>query len=602
MRSFLLTLWLTCTGYTISAQLVPACAGGSSATTCATACINCNFNGYFGSTAGFPSGIVPNFCGTVENAQWMGFIAGAGEATFTVIPSNCAYGDGLQMALYEDCTGQPLECEYGAQNGGNQPIVITAALAPGHNYFLMIDGFAGDQCDFTVNVTPSSAVYEPPLGQVGQLVGPAEVCPGATMTYSIPPVYGAGAYIWSGPPGAMIDSVLLPVMVTGPGGNQVNITLGNTGGNICVQAANSCTQSAPCSASLAVQILDDSYRPVLNGDTLQHLTCTGEPAQLVVSAPTSVGFAVSWTTDSTGHLVSGSGGLKPLVDQAGTYQLVLTNQQNGCSSSLAIRVAEPDTLSITDLQVQPITCFGFNNGEVSIGEIAGGRSPHAVSLDGAPLEFVTRYRNLEPGLHILQIESADGCTSDTSFLITQPDELILGLGPDTSIHLGKSLTLWPAGGISDPDRVVKWLIEPAELQSLLCDTCRYSPAYSIHYTITALDSAGCTASDDRTIAVSKERYIYAPEIFKPDAEDTANARFRIFGGEDVAQIQIFRILSRWGNLVHERRNFLPQDESSAWDGRINGQPVNPAVFTWEARILFKDGVEEWKAGTVTVVR
>ena len=602
MRSFLFTLWMLFTGYTLSAQLVPACAGGSSATTCATACINCNFNGYFGSTAGFPSGIVPNFCGTVENAQWMGFIAGAGEATFTVVPSNCAYGDGLQMALYKDCMGEPLECEYGAMNGGNLPVSITAELAPGHNYFLMIDGFAGDQCDFTVNVTPNSAVYEPPLGQMGQLVGATEVCPSATMTYSIPPVYGAGAYIWSGPPGAMIDSVPLPVTVLGTEGHQVEITLGNIGGPICVQAANSCTQTAPCSASLTVQILDESHRPVLNGDTLQHLTCTGEPVQLIVAAPLSAGFDIKWNTDSSGHIVSGTGGLKPLVDQAGIYQLVLTNQQNGCSSSLAIRVSDPDTPSITDLKVQHITCFGFDNGEVSIGEILGGRPPHAVSLDGAPLEFVTRYRNLEPGLHTLQVESADGCTSDTSFVITQPDEFLLGLGPDTSIHLGRSLTLWPLGGISDPNRVVKWLIEPSELQTLLCNTCSYAPTYSIHYTIIAVDSAGCTASDDRIIAVSKERYVYAPEVFMPDAEDTANARFRIYAGEDVERIMLFRIVSRWGTLVHERSNYPPQDEHSAWDGRINGQPSNPAVFTWQARILFKDGVEEWKSGTVTVVR
>ena len=126
MKSILLLL-LVCLAYSASAQLPPACAGGSPATTCATACINCNFNGYFGSTAGYPSGIVPNFCGTVENAQWMGFIAGASNATFTVMPSNCSYGDGLQIALYEDCMGQPLACDKGEMNGGNLQVSRTGA-------------------------------------------------------------------------------------------------------------------------------------------------------------------------------------------------------------------------------------------------------------------------------------------------------------------------------------------------------------------------------------------------------------------------------------------------------------------------------------------
>jgi len=87
MKSLCILLWFSLITYSMSAPIAPACAGGSPATSCANACINCNFNGYAGSTAGFPSGIVPNFCGTVENAQWMGFIAGAGNATFTVVPS-----------------------------------------------------------------------------------------------------------------------------------------------------------------------------------------------------------------------------------------------------------------------------------------------------------------------------------------------------------------------------------------------------------------------------------------------------------------------------------------------------------------------------------
>ncbi|HLP93790.1 MAG TPA: hypothetical protein VK168_07115 [Saprospiraceae bacterium] len=602
MKSFLLFLWFSCLSYSLSAQLVPACAGGSTATSCATACINCNFNGYFGSTAGFPSGIVPNFCGTVENAQWMGFIAGAGEATFTVTPSNCAYGDGLQMALYEDCTGEPLECVYGEMNGGNLPVSLTVGLAPGHNYFLMIDGFAGDQCDFTVNVTPNSAVYEPPLGQVGQLTGPTEMCPGATMPFSLPPVYGAGAYIWSGPAGAMIDSVPLPVTVTGANGNQVNITMGNVGGAICVQAANSCSQTAPCSASLNIQILDDSYRPAIQGDTLQHLTCTGEPAQLLVTVPVTADYDISWQADSTGNIVSGANSLKPRVDQPGVYSLLVTNNLNGCSSSLAVRVGDPDTPRVTGLDLSQVTCFGFNNGEARVAEISGGRTPHLVSLDGAPLGMITVYRNLEPGQHTLEIESSDGCMSDTSFWITEPDPFMLDLGPDISVHLGQSLSLMPTGGLSDPDRVQDFVIKPEELQEMLCDTCRYSPLNSFHYTLTAVDSAGCTASDDRIVAVSKDRYVYVPEVFKPDAEDTANAHFQVFGGEDVAKIIHFRVVSRWGALVHERNDYMPGDESSAWDGTINGEPATPAVFTWQARILFKDGVDEWRSGTVTVVR
>lgn len=602
MKSIFLLLWLALLSYSLSAQLAPACAGGSPATTCATACINCDFDGYFGSTAGFPSGIVPNFCGTVENAQWMGFIAGAGEATFTVTPSNCADGNGLQVALYKDCMGEPLQCEKGEPDGGNLPVSLTAALAPGHNYFLMIDGFAGDQCDFSVSVTPNDAVYEPPLGQVGQLTGPTQMCPGATMPFSIPPVFGAGAYTWSGPAGAMIDSMPLPVTVIGATGNEVNITLGDVGGQICVQAANSCNQTAPCSASLTVEILDASYRPTIEADTLQHLTCSGLPAELLAQVPASVGFNFAWTTDSTGNIVSGENTLKPRVDQMGMYNLLVINGQNGCSSTATVQVGGPDTPRVSDLRLRNITCYGFDNGEVNAAAVEGGRPPYVYSLDGADFVFAQTFRYLLPGTHTLSIESSDGCRSDTTFDITQPDEFLMDLGLDTSIHLGRSLQLWSPEWLSEPERASQVLVKPAELLPMLCDTCQYAPTNSFRYTVTAIDSAGCQTSDDRIVAVSKERYVFIPNVFKPGSGDTSNETFLVFGGEDVVRVQLFRVVNRWGSIVHERSDFLPNDGFAAWDGMVNGQPANPGVFTWQVQILFKDGESEWQSGSVTLVR
>lgn len=586
----------------LSAQLVPACAGGSTSTTCADACINCNFNGFTGSTAGFPSGIVPNFCGTVENAQWLGFIAGAGFATFTVFPSECADGNGVQIALYEDCMGEPLACEKGDFDNGNMPVSVSASLAPGHNYFLMIDGFAGDQCDFSVSVSPESAVYEPPLGQVGQLTGPSKMCPGATMSFSLPPVFGAGAYIWSGPPGAMIDSMPLPVTVVGAGGNQVNITMGNTGGQVCVQAANSCNQTAPCSASLNIEILDDSYRPTIEADSLQHLTCSGAPATLEVQVSASVGFGFNWQADSSGNIVSGANLLRPSVDRLGMYHLVVTNAQNGCSSSVDIRVAEPDTPNITDMRLRHITCYRFDDGEINIAAVEGGRTPHLFSLDGAPFVNAPTFRYLTPGLHLLSIESADGCRADTSFEVIQPDEFLLELGEDTSIHLGQSLSLMSLNWLNEPGRAAQVTVKPADLQGSVCDTCQFAPIHSFHYTITVQDSAGCIAADDRTVAVSKERYVFVPNVFKPDGGDTGNGLLQVFGGEDVMRIKMFRVANRWGKIVHQQEDFLPNDQWAAWDGKVDGEPANPAVFVWEAEILFKDGISEWRNGTVTVVR
>ena len=115
----------------VYAQLPPACGGASlPAIACETACINCNFDGFTGSTIGFPSVPAVDFCGTVENAQWLGFIAGGSTATFTIIPFNCLDGNGVQVALYQDCTQAPLACDKGQKDGDNIPVAITQQLSP----------------------------------------------------------------------------------------------------------------------------------------------------------------------------------------------------------------------------------------------------------------------------------------------------------------------------------------------------------------------------------------------------------------------------------------------------------------------------------------
>jgi len=585
-----------------SAQLPPACAGGSPATACASACINCNFNGYFGSTAGYPSGIVPNFCGTVENAQWMGFIAGASNATFTVTPSNCSNGDGLQVALYEDCMGMPLACDKGEFDGGNLQVSMDVQVTPGRNYFLMIDGFAGDQCEFSVNVSPNNAVYEPPLGAVGSITGPEKVCPGATMNYTISEVSGAGAYIWSGPPGAMIDTMPLPVTQVGNGANSASITFGNVGGLICVQAANSCSQTPVCTNPFQVQMLDDSFKPALEADTSAHLTCSGEPAVLKVAVQTGAGYSFEWTTDSTGHIISGANFKNVTVDKTGTYTLLVTNAQNGCSSTLNIHVGEPDTPRTAIFELKHITCNGFNDGVLKIGAVSGGLEPYLFRIDDQDAVIAPEFRYLTPGDHVMTIETADECRWDTIIKVLEPNTFLIDLGEDTTIHLGRSIQLFQELAVNEPDRVQSLTIKPADLTAMLCETCLYAPINSFRYTLTAVDSNGCLAQDDRIISVTKERYVYVPNVFAPDNQGDGNDRFTVFGGEDVERIEWLRIFDRWGQLIYQREGFSPNDASMGWDGRVQGEVNAPAVYVWQTEVVFKDGgVETW-SGSVTVVR
>ncbi len=240
----------------LGAQLPPPCPSNffPPADNCTEACIYCNFNGISSSTAGYTGGGVPGFCGTIENEQWLGFIAGCTSATFTATASGCTDGNGIQVAVMEACGQSPIAC-YGGQSGGaGVPASVTAGLIIGQNYFFMIDGFAGDQCSFNISVSPPQCVSPPPLGNPGPITGPTTVCPGATVTYSIPLTSGAAIYTWNAPPGSMINGQAPPLTLdNNDNPTSVEVTFGSAGGQVCVQVLNSCAQPKQVCKQIIVQ-------------------------------------------------------------------------------------------------------------------------------------------------------------------------------------------------------------------------------------------------------------------------------------------------------------------------------------------------------------
>ena len=604
--ALLLPLVLALAASSLYAQLSAPCTFSSQVSgACEDACIFCNFDGYVGTTINGDSdgGDSIDFCGTLENVQWIGFIANGGTATFTAKPFFCNDSNGVQIALYSDCKSAPLACNVGKQFGGITPVSVTVNnLAQGSNYYLLVDGYAGDLCNFTIEVTPNDAVYEPPLGMIGAITGPDKLCAGATFQFSVDPVSGAGGYIWSGPPGTMVNGDSVPVVVPAATGTIVQITVGSQSGDICAQAANSCHQNPPCASSHYVEILPDSYRPTIDMEKPQALNCTDQPAELQVSVSPPATYFYNWVADSTGHIAKGNNQLRAKVDSVGMYTLTVTNSNNGCSATDSVQVTEPRIPTGAGLYIKHITCYGLKDGVIRVDSVSNGQEPFVYSLDGKAFNVDPTLRYLTPGDHTLTIQGVNGCEWDTTFALIEPAELLVVLDPDTTVHLGQSIEVWKASSINYPDRVKQISVTPTELDSMMCDTCTYKPENSFRYRVTAIDSNGCKATDDRLVVVNKERYVYLPNVFYPDNPSNGNDIFTIFGGEDVDKVVYLRVYNRWGKAVFENRDFMPNDPVSGWNGKVGGESAVPAVFLYDTEILFKDGETARYHGDVTLVR
>ncbi len=226
------------------AQIAPPCGNPPppGAENCQTACVYCDFDGYTGINNGTPSG-GNTVCGAIalHNDQWFGFVAGTDFISIDILTSNCQDGNGLQAAFFDACDEDAIVCNPGS--GGNAGIPLNIAyggFVPGQTYYLMIDGWSNDICNFEISVisgsvTPPTPTAPPPPS------GPLVVCPGAMTTYSIPPIPGAGYYRWTAPNGASINGMGNVVTLPSPEGVSVDITFGNAGGVVCVSVGNACT-------------------------------------------------------------------------------------------------------------------------------------------------------------------------------------------------------------------------------------------------------------------------------------------------------------------------------------------------------------------------
>jgi hypothetical protein len=606
MRCFLILI-VTClllSQTLVTAQLPNACNGTASAIACDITCISCNFNGFSGSTEGYPSGVAPEFCGTIENVQWLGFIAGAPQAKFIITPSNCINGDGLQVALYSDCMEPPLACDKGELGGGALSVAIDVDMLVGGNYYLLVDGYAGDQCQFTVTVDPPSAVFEPPLGVAQLLSGPTQLCPNVTAEFTVQPVSGASAYIWTGPPGTLFDSIPSPATILASDGLAVDVTIGGISGPICVQAANACNENPPCSASLDVMVLGDNARPQLVADTLVSLPCVAGSIPLQVEVFPGNNTSFQWSiTDSIGSITGSTDVLNVLVDSVGQYTLLATDIFTRCTSEISIHVTEPVLPDSADIQIVGVRCYGEQNGSIAIPEVFSGTPPYVYALNGAPFRQFSIFDNLTAGTYDLVVQDALGCEFDTTLNISQPDELLVVLQADTSVELGEMLVLWDSSNVNYPQRPIQWqLMLPNIGDTTNCAGCFVMPIHSFKYTLAVMDANGCRALDDRTVVVQTLRRTYVPNVFMPDSEDSGNALFGPFGGPDVALFRTFQVFDRWGQLLHDRTALLPNDAQGFWDGRIANRAAPPGMYVYRLEVAYKDGEILRYEGDVTLVR
>jgi gliding motility-associated-like protein len=377
--------------------------------------------------------------------------------------------------------------------------------------------------------------------------------------------------------------------------------------NIRVVDARGCVYTAPH------EVLEAANAPVqVDTITFVQPTCFGDAdgSATAVASGGVGGYSYYWSTNSSTATATGL--------QASTVYTVTVTDLNGCSDSSTIELTQPDELQLSAVDtIINATCWGLNNGVIVIdtADIEGGVPNFTFSLNG--VNFFAN-NGIFTGLagrqyYTIYVQDAAGCQAMLpdvyvdgfpELVLTITNDAVLGnpTANEITIELGDSVRAEVIDNTSIP-LTYQWQWNPSG-NSISCDTCEVAwltPVFTTLYTVTAVDTNGCSATDNVLVNVSTVRNIFIPNAFTPNG-DFLNDVFMVYGSNGVARIDLMTVYDRWGTLVHSATNFQPNDPSFGWNGTLRGRPMNTGAYAYYIEVSFLDGQKRSYKGEVMLLR
>jgi gliding motility-associated-like protein len=261
---------------------------------------------------------------------------------------------------------------------------------------------------------------------------------------------GPYAYSWNTTPVQTTEDI------TNLGSGSYTATI--TDANGCI-ATTTVTLSQPVSGMTA-------------STTQVDVLCTGNSTgsiDLTVSGGTGT-YTYSWNTAP----VQTSEDLSNL--QAGTYTVTVTDQSN-CTTTASVLITEPAApLSASATQVN-VLCNGNSTGSIDL-TVIGGIGPYTYSWNTTPVQTTEDLSSLPAGSSTATITDANGCTTTTNIVITEPTVLSASIVNQSNVTCfggnNGSVNINPSGGVGP------YVISPSQ-NNLTAGA----------YTFTVTDDNGC---------------------------------------------------------------------------------------------------------------
>ena len=188
--------------------------------------------------------------------------------------------------------------------------------------------------------------------------------------------------------------------------------------NLCEVNTVSVTITPPAPLGIVVNKLSN-----FNGRDISCFGASDGRAEAVVSGGTG-SYSYNWYSDAAMTISIGQMTAIALNLSAGTYY-VRVRDVNTCTISASVTLNQPVTLDASISSQANVTCFGTNNGSVTVeANPATGTAPYQYSINGGGTwQGSGTFNNLIASIYTVIVRDANGCTKQVPVTITQLAQL-----------------------------------------------------------------------------------------------------------------------------------------------------------------------------------
>ena len=270
---------------------------------------------------------------------------------------------------------------------------------------------------------------------------------------------------------------------------------GGTYNLVVTDTLNGCTSTASATVAL------NNTPPTASAVTPGNLNCNTSQLQLNgTGSSQGATITYAWTASDGGNIVSGDDSQTPLVNAVGTYTILVTNTESGCTQTASTNLVQSTAVAASIASQSNVLCNGGSNGAATASATGGNGVYSYLWSNGGTSASIT---GLAVGTYVVVVTDAENCSSTISAIITQPNVLATNASATAQSAFGQNdgtATANPSGGTSGYTYV--W-----DNGSIAQTITNLAPG---NYNVVVTDANGCTAV--QTVTVNSFDCILAANI------------------------------------------------------------------------------------------